>query len=119
MGKPHFINSLEVTALRQGGYRLTTSLRYKTNIPEPHVVTVPAGFVTDLASIPRVFRWLFTGHGKSRYPSVVHDYLYEIRHDRGEADRIFREALEVAGAGWLKRNVMYAAVRAGGWKAYL
>src|ERR1700760_3556625 len=41
-------------------------------------LTAPVGFMTDLASIPRILRNLpaFDPNGVSRRPAVVHDWLY-------------------------------------------
>lgn len=118
MREPQFWDSLELRVRREGGYLLLKQFAYYSNlIPSP--VVVPAGFVTDLASIPRLLRWVFTGHGKSREPAVVHDWLYhQLHRPRKEADQVFREALKVAGMGWLARQTMYLAVRSGGWPAY-
>ena len=79
------------------------------------VMAVPAGFETDFASIPRVFRSLVPILGRQNKPSVWHDYLYvEKPVSRRDADWLFLEALESVGVGWLKRNAMWAAVRVGG-----
>lgn len=77
--------------------------------------TVPAGFTTDLASIPRTVRPLVDRNGSSRAASVLHDWLYATRPvSRKEADALFLEALEASGVGWV-RYAMYCGVRAGGW----
>src|SRR5262245_38142541 len=38
--------------------------------------TVPAGFVTDLASIPRIFWSALPRDGEYAYAAILHDYLY-------------------------------------------
>jgi len=72
-------------------------------------VTVPAGVLTDLASIPQV------GMGLLGYPgaraAVVHDWLIDTAIDRALADEVFREALYVCGVPQEKIDLMYAAVR--------
>ena len=87
-------------------------------------VFVWAGFCTDFASIPRLL-WPVMGHptGKHGKAAVVHDYLYQLpgSYSRRRCDQIFLEGLKVLGVGWLKRTVMYSAVRVGGrgpWKKY-
>src|SRR5437764_1311818 len=40
------------------------------------VITVPAGFVTDFASVPWYARWLISVLGRHSIPAIVHDYLY-------------------------------------------
>ena len=118
MSDPGFWDTLELRVRRDGGYELLSSFGYHSNVAGRAFI-VPAGFITDLASIPRVFRWLFTGHGKSREPSVIHDFLYRQRHPRKQADKVFREALGVAGMSLMARQAMYLAVRSGGWVYYM
>lgn len=79
-------------------------------------LVVPAGFVTDLASIPRMFRnlpWL-DPNGLSRRPAVVHDWLYGSRIGRrfGKqfADSFLRSALLSEGATKKAAAAFYFAV---------
>ena len=75
-------------------------------------IWVPAGYVTDFASIPRVGRWLIPPFGRHAIAAVVHDWLYSIGEPgrRGEADDIFRDALRELGVGVARRNIMHGAV---------
>lgn len=79
----------------------------------PVKVTIYAGFVTDLASIPRIFRFLIIKNGRHRAAAIVHDYLCRLGLDfsRITADKIFYEAMKVCKVPWLRRKLMYAAVR--------
>jgi len=80
---------------------------------------VPAGFRTDFASIPRVFRSVVPVLGRQNKPSVLHDYLYKNRlRTRRWADRVFLYAMAHTGVRWLKRWAMYAAVRIGGGRVW-
>lgn len=84
-------------------------------------VEVPAGFETDLASIPWWGRWVFTRAHSNAYAAVIHDYCYERGHvSRRQADNLFFEALAdpVCNTNWASRWVMWAAVRAGGWRGW-
>ena len=47
--------------------------------PQNIVVQVPKGFVTDGASIPRIFWVYLPRHGKYTKAAVVHDFLYNKR----------------------------------------
>jgi hypothetical protein len=86
-------------------------------------IAVPAGFVTDFASVPWGFWNLEPPLGGSGKAAVIHDYLYATRglsghYSRAQADGIFREALGALGAPKWKRALLWAAVRlggAGGW----
>ena len=72
-------------------------------------VLVPAGFVTDFASIPRFARSLFPTSGKVAKAALLHDYMLLLNDPR--AADAFAEALKVAGVGKVRRWLMVAAVR--------
>jgi hypothetical protein len=79
-------------------------------------VTVPAGFATDFASVPRAFWRIIPPWGKYNRAAVVHDWIYsENRFSRKAADWIFLDLMRRLGVSWWKRTVMYRAVRVGGW----
>lgn len=85
-------------------------------------IQVPAGFITDFASVPRVLWVLFPRWGKYGNAAVVHDYLYWMQQDeyrRKRADEIFLEGMRDAlGVGAMKAYTLYLSVRAGGWAAW-
>lgn len=117
-----FITPLELQEYAPGGvpqpnlWAVVQPLMYKTF---GDTITVPRGFVTDLASIPRVLRAVFNVNGLSRAPAVLHDYLYcSQRFSRDVCDEMFLDALESRGVGWWTRYAMYWGVRAGGWIYY-
>lgn len=77
---------------------------------------VPAGFVTDLASIPRILYALIPVNGRHRAAAILHDWLYETQPlPRAECDRLFLDAMADSGVRWTQRQAMYAGVRIGGW----
>ena len=79
------------------------------------IVSVPQGFRTDFASVPRIFWRIVPPVGLYGKAAVVHDYLYDSRErSRADADKIFLEAMIVLGVPKLQRNLMYRAVRIGG-----
>jgi hypothetical protein len=94
-------------------------------------ITVPAGFVTDLASIPRPVWSFYPPDGPWVKAAVVHDFLYytqgtgewygrqgvsrERPYSRAESDDILYEAMVDRGIGLWARFVIWAAVRVGGW----
>ncbi|ADJ61757.1 DUF1353 domain-containing protein [Herbaspirillum seropedicae] len=80
--------------------------------PSQRIVRVPAGTITDLASVPRCLWAVFPPHGRYAKAAIVHDYLYESAiGSKREADRIFLEAMVVLGVPGWRRWVMYLAVR--------
>lgn len=60
-------------------------------------VSVPTGFVTDLASVPRILWSKYPPTGRYAYAAVIHDYLYWFQTGtREEADEILRAAMSDA-----------------------
>src|SRR5688572_10892672 len=57
-------------------------------------IRIPAGFVTDFASIPRALWWLYPPTGRWGRAAVIHDWLYRKQtRSRAEADAIFLEGM--------------------------
>jgi len=83
------------------------------------IIWVPAGFVTDFASVPWVL-WTFLPYwGKYGKAAVLHDYLYQTySRTRKEADDIFYEAMLVGGTKPWKAKIMHWGVRLFGWLAW-
>lgn len=79
-------------------------------------LTVPAGFVTDLASIPRALWAILPPIGKYDRAAVLHDFLYRFGGvTRAEADGVLKEAMEVKGVSRLVCWAIYTGIRSGGW----
>lgn len=99
-----------------------TSLNYK--VLEPYTVqtslmavTVPSGFVTDLASVPRALWSIFPPFGLYTGASVVHDYIYRtstIECTKNVADMIFKELMQQASVPNVTVESMFLAVQAFG-----
>jgi hypothetical protein len=79
------------------------------------IVTVPEGFTTDLASVPRLpVVYLLTG-ATGNEAAVVHDFLYTTRPcSRKDADEVFYEAVLASGVPKWRAWIMWAGIRAGG-----
>ncbi|MCU7841914.1 MAG: DUF1353 domain-containing protein [Candidatus Thiodiazotropha sp. (ex Troendleina suluensis)] len=149
--------------LRFAGGRMQFQLlnEYRQITEDGRALIVPAGYITDGASIPR-FAWSIVGGPMSRpylYAALPHDFRYEvhghpetinyiasshptfvedllgphwrdrfielmeweIHHPvtRADIDEDFRLGIAATRESWVKRQVMYRAVRVGGggtWK---
>lgn len=78
----------------------------------PEAVEVPAGFVTDLASIPRIFWSLLPSDGNYAYSAVIHDYLYWTQTmSREDADRVFALSMADFDISPTTINLIHTAVR--------
>lgn len=133
MGK--FLTPLNVEKVNEKKWKLTCDLIYKSNTIG--YIIVPAGFVTDFASVPRLpFAYWVLG-GRADAAAVIHDWLYTPPHKpvcdcaltvtRQLADKAFkgiiiecltsRDEVSIVDdffavtASWL----MWAAVRVAGW----
>lgn len=74
---------------------------------------IPAGFIFDFASIPRIAWRLFPpATGKHRIPALIHDWLCASSNvSWNEAATIFLQVMKIAQVGYIKRNIIYLAVR--------
>jgi hypothetical protein len=97
-----------------GKWLLIQPLIYQSDVAL-ETFTVPAGFQTDLASVPRLpFVFLLAGDC-ARQAAVVHDFLYTSHLvDRATADAVLREASAITGVPVWKRWLMWTGVRAFG-----
>lgn len=81
--------------------------------------TIPAGFRTDFASVPRIAWRVLPPWDRHLAASVVHDWMYATgvlaRH---RADTVFRRAMATAGVPAWQRETIYWAVRLFGWWAW-
>lgn len=95
---------------------------YDINIKiEDNVYTIPNGFKTDLASIPRIAWQVMTpAHSSLIRPAIVHDWFYRKTCDfnRKDTDLIFYHMLRNDGVGLFRASIMYYAVRLWGWNFY-
>jgi hypothetical protein len=84
-------------------------------------IVVPKGFVTDLASIPRLFRILLPRDDVYMLPAVIHDYLYWTQGcSRSEADSVLFLAMKEYEIDPFRRWIIYLGVRwfgAWAWRA--
>ena len=83
-------------------------------------VAIQRGYLTDLASTPRL-TWAVFPPDDPNYAdaSVVHDFLYSSHLlPRDRADSILREAAAASGCHAVRRGIVWAAVRIGGARKY-
>lgn len=104
-----------------GRWRLTEPFAYFDDEGDYGTwIDVPAGFVTDFASVPRLLWPFYPKTGSYAKAAVVHDWLYFAGYIRGVgpvtrsyADAVFKRAMEDLGVPYVRRHLMWLAVRAG------
>lgn len=132
--KNSFLTPLVVEVMPSGKrFRLHYDFTYqlqRLGVGKGFTVAVPAGFLTDFASIPRIFRIIIPKLGRWNKAAVVHDFLYQnpesgrrfevgyVKWTRKGADVVFLDAMKDLGVPKWKRNLMYWAVRIGGFMAW-
>lgn len=107
-------------------YRVAESFRYY--LGEEYAeqwVYIPAGMLTDLASIPKIVWNILPPTGKYGAAAIVHDRLCNTLQitlagkpqdiTRERADGILGEAMEVLQVSWLKRVTISSAVALHRW----
>ena len=108
-----FTSPLIVSPMHNGrNWRLERSFTYRIGKKySRHFISVPKGFVTDFASIPKLF-WLLPYWAKYNKSPVLHDWLYQSKQIMGKpitrkkADSIFLEAMLVEWRGHKLRCVI-------------
>ncbi len=111
----HHDSNVDVEQIDDREWRLLRELRYEG---KSQSFTVPAGSSTDFASVPRAFVWFLPKYGRYTKAAILHDHLWRVAVPAGEltlpdADGIFRRAMRELEVPFLRRWLMWAAVRIG------
>jgi len=113
---PRFIEApLNVRKVGDRTWRLLTPVTY---VGDCGTYTVPVGYVTDFASVPRLMWTLFPQSGRWDQAAVVHDWLITDHlpsrspgPTSAGVDHEFRGALKAVKVGLIARWLMWAGVR--------
>jgi hypothetical protein len=114
--------SLYLSRFRDPIYFLLREISWSPNPDQAssfQSVLVPKGFVTDLASIPRVFWSLLRPDGEYAYSAIIHDYMYWMQNtSRETSDQVFRLGMQDFDIDSATVLTIYEAVRLGGKAAW-
>lgn len=116
-----FTTPLDLRANDDGcTFTLLTEFDYELGaLGSGRTIRVPAGLVTDFASVPRLLWNIFPPWGKYGKAAVLHDFMYQRQEfTKTFSDAIFLEAMEAIGVGWLTRTLIWNGVRFGGFVAW-
>lgn len=131
-----FTKELRVKVLDNGAtYELLDEFTYYMDGKNDIRIKVEEGFITDFASVPRIFWSIYPPFGKYSKSAVLHDRLCEaylkkelwnnVVEDpellpatyfntmvrRKDADRIFLESMKAVNVGKFTRTMLYWSVR--------
>jgi len=109
--KPH----IEDGKISRGEVITQTTLLWESS-DDKNNVQVPAGFVSDLASLPWFVRPLLSKLGRHQRGAILHDWLYRNKlHDKAWCDEQFKLAMVEDGVVYWRRKVIMTGLAAGGW----
>ena len=112
-----FLDRLIIEELDDSTFELHEPFRYQSDLAG--LISVPVGFKTDFASVPRIGMIYALLGDCAHEPAVIHDWLYYADlADRSVADDVLLEAMGVIGLPWWRRYPIWLGVRAGGWIAW-
>jgi hypothetical protein len=110
------LSDLKTVALTDGTERLLAP--YYVRLDDDYLC-IPEGFVTDLASVPRIpviYLWL---GGRGKKAAVVHDWLYATGfYPQSKCDGYFYLLLREIGVDWFSARGFLHGLQIGGFKAY-
>ena len=113
-----FKTELCLKVIGEQAYEVMAPLVYED---DEVIIQVNPKFDFDGASIPQAL-WSVIGSpmtGGYQRAGCLHDALYASEYfERETCDKLFLEAMESDGVSWIKRNLMYNAVRAFGWTVW-
>lgn len=112
--KPYYIGALHLGYLDGDKWLLLEPFAFCRSDGEQ--IHVPAGYETDLASVPHIFRWILPQAGDgphARYgrAAVIHDWMcqHPLQWARTVADDTLRQAMRVDGVSTWRISVIYHA----------
>lgn len=109
----HYLPAQPQVVLLDDGRKLKLMVDFTYIQQDDESWPVPAGWIVDGASIPRVFWTLIGGplEGRCRNASIIHDHFCDT-HARPWRDthRMFYEAMRRSGMGEAKAKLMYYAI---------
>jgi hypothetical protein len=108
-------SEVQVRAVKEKDWKLLRHLEYKGNTDH---FDVPVDTDTDFASVPRPFIWFLPAYGKYTKAAILHDYLWRCEVPAGtitraDADALFQRAMRELDVPFLRRWILWAAVRLG------
>lgn len=83
---------------------------YEAQTDTMGLVTVPQGYATDFASIPRIARPFICQMGKCARAALLHDWLLHLDQNHSRSSRVFLEALKASNVSAFTRYIMFAVV---------
>jgi len=116
-----FIENCRVEVIGKNLFQLIEPLEYHVgSYPSKEIITVPEKFITDFASVPRIFWSIVSPIDTHANAAVVHDWMYQTYYaPKARCEWIFDEALGVLDVPEWKRICLHRSVYYFGWKTWI
>jgi hypothetical protein len=83
------------------------------------IITVPIGFITDGASVPRIFQSVIPRWGTYGKAAILHDFLYRDKaFARCRCDAIMKDAMNTLQVSKWQKFIIYTSIRVFGWGSW-
>ena len=113
-----FTNALIVKKKTKQEWETVEKFTYEVGkLGSGEAITVPAGFITDLASIPRIFWIFYPSDSNYSQASVLHDWMVVNKgyvdgryYNYKQTTAIFFEAMGVLNVSYISRKIIYYSV---------
>ena len=121
-----FLDPLRVRLIGPGRWMLEGRFRFQSDAAGC-IIEVPAEFITDFASVPRLPFAFWIAGGRCPQAAVPHDLLYQHPdwENRELADAVFLEAAGITQPEYgieaensAVRELMWTGIRVCGWRAW-
>lgn len=115
-----FLDPLNVAEISDSVFSVIDHpFRYQSNVAN-QLITVPIGFYTDFASVPRWVPIMYALLGDTAHePAVIHDWLYySAITTKDIADKVLLEAMKCWGMPLWRAYPIYWGVHIGGFVAW-
>ena len=116
-----FTKNCRVEVIGKNLFQLVEPLVYHVgSYPSKEVIIVPANFITDFASVPRIFWPIISPIDKHANAAVIHDWMYQTYYaPKKRCEVIFLEAMGALNVPEWKKFCIYNSVYYFGWPTWI
>jgi len=117
-----FTTPLKVEVLDSYNFKVFETFKFYDDTDKENIIEweVPTGFITDFASVPRIFWALIPPNGKYTKAAVLHDWMYKYAiMNKAYADLTFYRGMLILGVPQWKAYAMYKVVSMFGKGSYV
>ena len=116
-----FTDNCKVEVIGKNLFQLIEPLEYHVGCyPSKEIIVVPAKFITDFASVPRVFWSIISPIDRHANAAVIHDFMYQTYYaPKKRCEEIFLESMGVLKVPEWKRFCIHRSVYYFGWPTWI